>query len=289
MSHWNLKPGEHEWEILWQDRKRRAIVYSPPTAPARPPVILAFHGNGVNARQMVDFTGLNELADREGCVIVYPNGEGRVPQARSWNAGNCCGHAHHHGVDDLGFIDRLRYRLVHSGVDPTRIYATGMSNGAMMSYLLAARRAEHFAAIAPVAGPMALEPSDVQPSQAMPICHFHGDCDQYTPFVGGQGSRSISKICFLSIPATIAAWVKANGCREQPRIEPLESSHDDGTSVTLQRHPHPDNSVEVALYVIHGAGHIWPGRDSGWTVLGRPTRNVDANERMWEFFQRYTR
>ena len=52
-------------------------------------------------------------------------------------------------------IYALVARLVESyQIDPRRVYATGMSNGGDMSYLLACKAADVFRAIAPVAGTM---------------------------------------------------------------------------------------------------------------------------------------
>jgi len=99
---------------------------------------------------------MDKLADRETFVAVYPNGTGRFGnRLLTWNAGACCAYAMSNNVDDVGFVRALVTKLTESiPIDRRRIYATGLSNGAMMSHRLAAEAADLIAAIAPVAGGM---------------------------------------------------------------------------------------------------------------------------------------
>ena len=90
-------------------------------------------------------------------------------------------------------------------------------------------------------------------------------------------------------PYTVESWVAANGCRRTPVTKVWPQKVNDGTRVTEERYQGGREGVEVVLYTIHGAGHVWPGRDSGMTILGKTTENIDANETMWSFFQRYRR
>src|SRR5437016_6447484 len=104
---------------------------------------------------MVRFCGLNEKADRAGFLAVYPSGTGRLERALTWNGGNCCGYAMLNKVDDVAFTRGLLDDLAKAVlIDRKRVYATGMSNGAMMVYRLASELSDRIAAIAPVSGPM---------------------------------------------------------------------------------------------------------------------------------------
>jgi polyhydroxybutyrate depolymerase len=47
------------------------------------------------------------------------------------------------------------------------------------------------------------------------------------------------------------------------------------------------DGAEVVLVIIEGAGHTWPGQQPAVKFLGKSTRNVSANEMMWEFFQKH--
>ena len=144
-----IQSGDHTRSIRVDRRTRSYHVHVPPSYDgSKPfPVVLAFHGGGANAESMVRFSGLNEKADEAGFLVVYPAGTGRLERMLTWNTGNCCGYAMRNGVDDVGFVNALLDDLAgRARVDPERIYATGMSNGAMMVYRLASELSERIAA-----------------------------------------------------------------------------------------------------------------------------------------------
>ena len=120
------------------DRRERIYLVHVPKSydDAKPtPVVLAFHGGGSNAEQMVRFCGLNGKADEAGFIVVYPNGTGLFPRTLTWNGGNCCGYAMRNKVDDVAFVRALLDDLAKvARIDNKRVYATGMSNGAIISY-----------------------------------------------------------------------------------------------------------------------------------------------------------
>jgi polyhydroxybutyrate depolymerase len=150
-----LGPGDHTRTLQVDGRERSYLVHVPAKYGGKQPtpVVLAFHGGGSNAEQMVRFCGLNEKADKEGFLAVYPSGTGRFERMLTWNAGNCCGYAMQNKVDDVAFTRALLDDLAEvANVDPKRVYATGMSNGAIMCYRLASQLSDRIAAIAPVAG-----------------------------------------------------------------------------------------------------------------------------------------
>ena len=101
-----LTPGDELRSLEFDGRTRRYLVHVPrnfdPSRPAA--VILAFHGGGTNAKTMVRFSGLSEMANRIGFLVVYPNGSGRNPNYLTFNVGNCCGHALRENVDDVRFV-----------------------------------------------------------------------------------------------------------------------------------------------------------------------------------------
>ncbi|NOX55045.1 MAG: hypothetical protein GXP27_11540, partial [Planctomycetes bacterium] len=227
-----LEPGDTVRSLTVDGRERTYLVHVPPSYDGTKPfpVILIFHGGGSNARQMVRFCGLNEKADQAGFLAVYPNGTGRRERMLTWNAGNCCGYARWHNVDDVKFVRVLLKDLGKiAKIDPKRVYATGMSNGGMMAYRLASELSEMIAAIAPVSGPMGTE--KCHPNRPVSVIHFHGTEDLFAPFEGGRGRRSISQTEFYSVEHSIRAWVKANGCPEAPVVENEPDRTEDGTTV----------------------------------------------------------
>jgi len=271
-------------------RERSYIVHVPPGHPGDKgwPVVLAFHGGGSNARTMVQFSGLSGAADECGFIAVYPSGPGRLPRMLAFNGGICCGHAMQEGVDDVAFVDALIDDLAgRHKVDLARVYATGMSNGGIMCYLLGSKLAHRIAAIAPVGGTMGTE--TCEPVRPVPVMHFHGTEDAYLRYGGGPGPKSVAKAPFFSVEHSIRAWVKANGCDPEPREELLPDASDDGTRVRQFTYSGGRAGSEVILIRIEGGGHTWPGGATGdrTAFLGTTTRDISANRMMWEFFQRH--
>jgi polyhydroxybutyrate depolymerase len=284
-----LKPGDHVRTLEVDQRTRTYVVHIPPSYDGTKPlpVVLAYHGGGSNAQQMIRFCGLSEKADRAEFIAVFPNGTGRLDKVLTWNAGNCCGYAMRNRVDDVAFTRALLDDLAKVvKVDPSRVYATGMSNGAIMAYLLASALSDRIAAIAPVGGPMGTE--TCKPKRPVPVIHFHGTHDAFAPFSGGKG-KGVSGTDFFSVEHSVRAWVKANGCPTEPKIEKLPDKAGDGTTIVRKTYGPGTDGAEVVLVVIEGAGHTWPGRDPMLKFLGKSTVNVSANDMMWGFFQKHER
>ena len=280
-------PGDHTLSLAVGGLQRSAVVHVPPLYDrAVPmPVMLAFHGGGANADNMVRFSGLNEKADEAGFIAVYPNGTGRLSRMLTFNGGNCCGQAAANGVDDVEFTRRLLDDVANAcTIDPKRVFATGMSNGGIMAYRLASELSDRIAAIAPVGGPMGTK--GCRPGRPVSVIHFHGTDDAFAPFQGGRG-RGLSGTSFFSVDHSIAAWVEADGCGPTPVTIRLPDTTDDGTAVTRTTYGQGKDGAEVVLIVIEGGGHTWPGRESRLASLGKSTRDISANDLMWSFFQRH--
>jgi len=285
-----LKPGDHSRSLEVRGRTRDYLIHVPEKLAQSKswPVVLAFHGGGVNAESMIGFSGLNETADREGFLVVYPNGTGRLPTTHTWNGGNCCGYAMTQNVNDVAFVAALLDDLATvAPLDVKRVYATGMSNGGILAYRLASELADRIAAIAPVGGPMGTE--TCSPKQPVSVIHFHGSNDQYAPLKGGQGTRSLSKTNFYSVDHSVQAWINANGCPAEPETTTLPDKAGDGTTITRKVWGPGRDGSEVVLYVIEGGGHTWPGRQPRLEILGKSTKNISANDLMWEFFKKHPR
>lgn len=274
--------------------ERRTLVYTPrgydPTRPT--PLVVVFHGGGGNPETMVTFTGMNDTADREGFLVAYPYGTGRLPnRLLTFNGGNCCGYAMDNNIDDVGFVRVMLDDLARvANLDSGRVYATGMSNGGIMAYRVASELADRFAAIAPVGGPIGTE--TCHPTQPISVIHFHGTADEHAPFNGGQGvGNPLTHVrpVFLSVQHSLDQWIKANGCTTPPVVEQLPDTTADGMTVTRTIWAGGKNNTEVVLVTINGGGHTWPGRQPPLAALGASTTDISANDLMWEFFQRHAR
>ena len=274
-----LGPGDHNLSLKMGDVTRSYLVHVPPKHdPTKAtPVVLVLHGAGTNGAIMVPFCGLNNKADEAGFVAVYPNGTGLANLMLTWNSGGFRGKMADGKADDVAFLDKLLDDLATVvNVDSKRVYATGMSNGGMMCYRLAAELSDRIAAIAPVAGTMAIE--DYKPKRPVPVMHFHGAADKIVPFAG-PSDRTPKFLAFKSVEETIKACVKANGCSQD--------SADDGTKVKRKSYRPGKEGADVILFVIEGGGHTWPGQEPPVGFIGKSTKDISANDLMWEFFERH--
>jgi polyhydroxybutyrate depolymerase len=281
----HLSSGDHRREIEVDGRRRAYQIHIPPSyrVASSAPVVLVFHGLGADAKVMASFCGMNAKSDQAGFVTVYPYGTG-VGILRAFNVGGLKGEMAHTLPDDVTFVRRMLDDLesvVH--VDRKRVYASGMSNGAMMCYRLAAAMPDRLAAIAPVAGTMAV---GVQPKQAVPVIHFHGTADRVVPYEG-LPSDKIEHFDFLSVDETINAWVELNQCGKSPRVSYCANVADDGMRVKRLSYSTKEGESPVQLYVVEGGGHTWPGESPPPIILGRSTKDISANDLIWEFFQRH--
>jgi polyhydroxybutyrate depolymerase len=281
-----LTPGDHTRTLQVDGRTRSYIVHVPPKYDAKPtPVVLAFHGAVTNAFIMALSTGLSAKADEAGFLVVYPNGTGKGDFFLFWNSGGFRGPKAEKPPNDVAFVKAILDDLPKVlSIDPKRVYATGISNGGMMCYRLAAELSERIAAIAPVSGTMAGE--KCRPRRPVSVMHFHGTDDKLVPF-NGPDEQTAKFLSFKSVDETIRIWAKIDGCPMKPQTIDLPSMADDGTSVKKKIYGPGKQGSEVILFVIQGGGHTWPGRTWPIPWLGKTTKNISANDLMWEFFQRH--
>lgn len=279
-----MNPGIHQLRIVSGGRQRRCLIHVPSAPRGDLPLVIVLHGRGTTGAFMVGFTGWSDKADAEGFVAAYPTGTGMMPCENTWNAGGCCGDAFRQGVDDVAFVAELIERLTSElPIDRRRIYAVGMSNGGMMCYALAKKLSHTLAAIASVAGPMTGD--EPGPQRPVPVIHFHGTLDEYTPFHGGVGKRSLSKCDFRSAEETVAAWVGYNQSAQNAAVETFPSRPGDSTWAERLIYRGSDRRGDVVFVKLHGMGHTWPGRRANFIPLGPSSFAVDATNMIWDFFR----
>lgn len=281
-----LEPGDHTRSLTIGEQKRTYLVHVPKShdrnKPA--PVVLALHGAGMNGSMMVWFSGLNKKADEAGFVVVYPSGTGVGPFC-TWNAGGLKGKLAEGRADDVAFIRQLLDDLgTVVKVDERRVYACGMSNGGMMCYRLAAELSDRIAAIAPVAGTIAIDES--KPKRAVPVIHFHGTKDTLVPFEPKGKKPAFMKL--KGVDESVQLWVKLNGCEETPRTETISREGDDLKAVR-KTYAGGKDGAEVVLIVIEEGGHTWPGQQPPVDFVGKSAKNLSANDLIWEFFKKHAR
>jgi len=288
----SLTPGDHVVTLKHGGRERSAIVHVPRRAAERQflPVVLNFHGGGGYGGNQKEYSRLDALAERENFIAVYPNGTGRLSgRLLTWNAGTCCAYSVVNKIDDVGFVRALIDRLADEfPIDRRRIYATGMSNGGMMAHRLAAEASDVIAAVAPVAGGLALP--TIQSGRAVPVLHIHSVDDPRALYSGGLGPPfplTQSQVFHPNIDEMIKRWANHNGCAPEPMVADRRTAR--GHSATQYIFPDCRDGAAVALWKLTGAGHVWPGGKQKVLerILGPSTEVIDANREMWEFFKRF--
>lgn len=273
--------GNQEKTIAVDGRTRSYVLHVPPQYDGRKPLplVIVLHGGGGNAAYAEEMSGFSAKADREGFLVAYPDGNGRLrTRLLTWNSGNCCGYARSQNVNDVEFIRAMIANIERDArVDAKRIYATGMSNGGMMSYKLGCELADKLAAIGPVAG--ALNVEKCAPSQPVSVVAIHGMEDQHVLFEGGEPRVQADRTPRVdkSVAYAIEFWRKANGCTGAVKKETRGIVREETYSGCR-------NGTEVKLYAIEGEGHTWPGGQAGRRQADQPTRAFSATDAIWEFF-----
>ncbi len=276
----SLPTGQTTRTLTHDGIQRSYILYVPASYNSAKPVavVLVFHGGTGNGERAVRRSGFNEVADQNGFIVVYPNGTSRLSNdiLLTWNGGTCCGFAQEKNVDDVGFVRAILTDLQSlATIDAKRIYATGMSNGGILSQRLACEAADVFAAVAPVSGTLNFSPC--KPSQPISVIEFHGTGDQHIPYDGGAGPQSLVNVDFASVQDSVGFWTSFNGCNSQPQTDSFNDiQHEVWTGCA--------GSTSVELYRIIGGGHAWPGGQGGWAGSDQPTQTISASQLIWEFF-----
>lgn len=258
------------------------------------PLVLVLHGGGGTGKMTEVKTGWSAKADREGFIVVYPEATSRRPEREGgfftnpqvWNDGSGRYRAGRLDVDDVGFLRALIDHLIaRTHADPKRVYVTGFSNGASMTYRLAAEAADRVAAAAPVAGHFWLSDT-TEISRCVPTLVIAGMDDPLNPFLGGpaRGNGIPRRILGTedrpSMPESVRKWARVNGCDVKPLVE--TPSRGVKLYCFVSRMP----GSEVLFYTVEGMGHVWPGAPNwgGRHTFGETTDLLDGTDVIWKYF-----
>ncbi|MBI2705730.1 MAG: prolyl oligopeptidase family serine peptidase [Actinobacteria bacterium] len=253
------------------------------------PLVVDFHGLLEGAQIHAAMSKFGDLGKSEGFVVATPNGSGEPVR---WDVSPGSSN------QDLAFIDALLVRLgTELCIDTSRVYATGLSYGAIMTSFLTCQRSDKFAAVAPVAGLMVPAPCDQ--TRKVPILTIHGTADPILLFNGGAGSRLGSLVGRgdsttpdttpppdlngPGYPANAATWAERNGCQPAPTDTKV-------TENVIRRVYDCPKDAPVEFLIVLGGGHAWPGSEFSKSiekVVGPTTFEIDATVEAWKFFQRY--
>ena len=271
--------------------RRSYRLHVPPDLKKPAPLVVVLHGGGGRGRGMERMSGFSELADKEGFLVAYPDGEGR-----NWFDGRQgdFSKAHKERRDDAGFVAAMIEEIARDfEVDRARVYATGISNGGFFSHYLGATRSELFAAIAPVVGGLA-DPfhKEFAPKRPVAVLVAQGTEDPLVPYAGG-GVSAFKRERGRLIPTgeALRLWVKADGCGEALQETELpDADPRDGCRVKRLTWTSCKKGTEVQLLRMEGAGHTWPSGPQYLPkmMIGGVCRDF-GSAYIWEFFKAHPR
>jgi polyhydroxybutyrate depolymerase len=257
---------------------RQYIYYEPIELDEQKPLVFVMHGFTGDASGIKNYSGMNQIADQYGFAVCYPRGTTDSSGNRFWNVG----YAFHEDetVNDVGFLTELAtYLQINYDLNPDFTFATGMSNGGEMCYMLACQANDTFKAVAPVAGMILQDILDeCQDSNPIPIFEIHGSEDNITP-ISGDPNNNDGWGAYPSIPFTINYFSEKNECSTLQTETLPDIDLSDGSYVVSEKHLNGINNNEVWYYEIIGGGHDWPG---AWGNM-----DINAGEEAWLFFQKY--
>lgn len=281
-------PGRFTLAVKSGDSDRVAHVHIPKgyKPEVKPPLVVVLHGAGGNGTSALDRDGWAAKADKEGFVVVAPDGLPARPRLPAdfrtnplvWNSGQLSARSPRAAIDDVAFVrDLLDALITKTPHDPARVYCVGHSNGGGMTFRLATELSERFTAVGMVAGLMAVE--NPKPKKAIPTLYILGTKDPLMPVDGGEvktpwGSRQNQPVSEM-----LAKWAEGMGCEKDAKVV---SDKDEVRKVT-----YTSKSKGAALTVLYleGHGHHWPGAKPSLpeSMIGPIKSKLNATDALWEF------
>ena len=275
--------GDNYGKLYNQGQQRTYYLYTPKSYnPDRPmPLVLVFHGHEGSGRSIAQVSGFNDLAEKNGFIVVYPDGNNS-----NWHLrGNLSGKD-----DDVSFVTALIEQIQQSrNIDSRRIYAAGFSKGAIFAQDLACELPDRIAAFASVAGsiPVWLKPK-CQPRTPISMLMINGTNDLSVLY---QGDVKSQKGALISVPETVNFWRSQNQCYAPAAVQQLPNSNPrDRFKVNISRYSGCRGNSEVILAAIVNGGHLWPGGASQDASVNQFNAKLgfNASQTIWDFFQRHS-
>ena len=257
---------------------REYLLYTPENLKENTPLVVVLHGFTSSSEKIMEYTGFNALAKENNFAVVYPQGTKDGQLNSFWNVGYDFHAAS--TIDDVDFLAQLVSFLQEQyAFSKDNTFATGMSNGGELCYLLACEYPTVFRAVAPVAATMMNNRfAACTPVGAIPVFSIFGTDDTTTKYTGDEQNLD-GWGAYKSIPSVIDFW--ANNIKfSKVEVDTLpDSVEQDSSYVISKRYLGEHPMTELIYYEIIGGGHDWPG---AWG-----NKDINASEEIWEFFSRH--
>ena len=260
-------------------QERQYYLYLPDGISDDAPLVFVLHGYSGDALGIMNYSGMNQVADDNGFAVCYPQGLSDDWDYNFWNVGYDW--HEYETVDDVEFLTELaEYLRGEYDLSRDHVFSTGMSNGGDMSYLLACEASEIFRAIAPVAGCMMTWIYDsCDPIDPIPVFEIHGTDDDVTWWEGADEIFNDGWGPWESVDTTFNFWTQLNGCTDFTMDTLPDINTSDGSYVISHKNTNGVNNNEVWLYEVVNGGHDWPGAYGNM--------DINSSEEIWNFFTNF--
>ncbi|WP_292455429.1 PHB depolymerase family esterase [Methylibium sp.] len=264
-------------------------LFVPGNAKAQPrPLLVLLHGCKQNPDDFAAGTRMNELAQAEDWVVLYPAQPPSANGSSCWNWFQAADQHRERGEPAI-LAEMARHIIATENIDPQRVYVAGLSAGGAMAAILASTHPELFAAVGIHSGlplgaahdlmsaltAMRKGPSDGASVAALPAIVFHGDRDQTVHPRNGEA--------LVAEPGLAASSSSRTTGSTSPRVETGKAGG--GHRYTRSIHLDSSGRTQAEHWLVHGAGHAW----SGGSAAGSYTdpKGPDASAEMLRFFSAY--
>jgi polyhydroxybutyrate depolymerase len=236
---------------------------------------------------------MNSIAEREGFIAVYPQGTKDSNGNTFFNVG----YEFHDDstINDVSFIRELVRSLSQEfNLNRKKAFATGMSNGGDMSYLLACTSSDLFKAVAPVAGVLMKGLKDsCELNSPVPVFEIHGTADKISLFEGDLNNQE-GWGAYYDLPSTIDFFAERYQLTNKSVKQITSKESGAEYDIFFERHWSNDLEEEVWMYSIEDGRHVWPGVKFNWWnnplaryYFGSGNEDINASEEVWAFFKKY--
>ena len=279
--------------VIHEGVEREYIIHVPENLTEDFPIVFVIHGYTGSAEGIAAYTGMNSIAEREGFIAVYPQGTIDSNGNTFFNVGYEFNDDS--PINDVSFIRELVRSISQEfNLKRKKAFATGMSNGGDMSYLLACTSSDLFKAVAPVAGVLMKGLKDsCELSSPVPIFEIHGTADKISLFEGDLNNEG-GWGAYYDLPSTIDFFAERYQLTNKSVKQIISKESGADYDIFFERHWTDDLEEEVWMYRIDDGRHVWPGikfnwwdNPLAWFYFGSGNEDINASEEVWAFFKKY--